>query len=99
MLAALATALGLASPAQAFVKSDQKLTMGDGVQLATTLYVPDGAAPAGGWPSVLLLHGLGGNRASMNEIAEQFLVPHGYVALTVDARGHGESGGRSSLVG
>src|SRR5262245_12324 len=99
MLAALATALGLASPAQAFVKSDQKLTMGDGVQLATTLYIPDGAAPAGGWPSVLLLHGLGGNRASMNEIAEQFLVPHGYVALTVDARGHGESGGRSSLVG
>jgi predicted acyl esterase len=98
-LAAVAAALGLVSPAQAFVRTDQKLPMSDGVELATTLYVPDGAVPSGGRPAVLLLHGLGGNRASMNEIAEQFLVPYGYAALTVDARGHGESGGRSTLVG
>jgi predicted acyl esterase len=98
-LAAVAAALTLASPAQAFVRSDQKLPMNDGVELATTLYLPNGAAPAGGWPAVLLLHGLGANRSSMNEIAEQFLVPQGYAALTVDARGNGESGGRSSLVG
>jgi predicted acyl esterase len=87
------------SPAQGFVRTDQKLPMSDGVELATTLYVPDGAVPSGGRPAVLLLHDLGGNRASMNEIAEQFLVPYGYVALTVDARGHGASGGRSTLVG
>jgi predicted acyl esterase len=98
-LAAVAAVLGLASPAQAFVRSDQTLQMSDGVALATTLYVPDGPAPTGGWPAVLLLHGLGGNRDSMNEIAEQFLVPRGYAALTVDARGHGQSGGRSTLVG
>jgi predicted acyl esterase len=98
-LAAVAAALAVASPAQAFVRTDQKLTMSDGVKLATTLYVPDGAAPSGGRPAVLLLHGLGGNRSSMNEIAEQFLVPYGYAALTVDARGHGESDGRSTLVG
>jgi predicted acyl esterase len=98
-LAAVAAALVATAPAQAFVRTDQKLTTSDGVELATTLYVPDGAAPSGGWPAVLLLHGLGGNRSSMNEIAEQFLVPYGYAALTVDARGHGESGGRSTLVG
>ncbi len=98
-LAAVAAVLGLATPAQAFVRSDQPLQMSDGVELATTLYAPDGPAPSGGWPAVLLLHGLGGNRSSMNEIVEQVLVPHGYAALTVDARGHGQSGGRSTLVG
>jgi predicted acyl esterase len=99
LLAAGAVALFASAPAHAFTRSDQTLPMGDGVSLATTLYMPDGSPPAGGWPAVLLLHGLGGNRASMNEIAEQFLAPYGYVVLTVDARGHGESGGVSTLVG
>ena len=85
--------------AQAFTKTEHSLPMGDGVSLAATLYTPDGAAPAGGWPSVLMLHGLGGDRSSMNAVAEAYLVPHGYVVLTVDARGHGASGGQSSLVG
>jgi predicted acyl esterase len=98
-LAAVAAGLSFASPAHAFIRSDQRLPMSDGVELATTLYVPDGAAPAGGWPAVLLLHGLGENRTVMNAIAEQFLVPSGYVALSVDARAHGESGGRSTLAG
>jgi predicted acyl esterase len=75
------------------------LTMGDGVPLASSLYSPDGAPPAGGWPAVLLLHGLGDKRASMNQIAEQYLASQGYVVLTLDARGHGESGGLSTLVG
>jgi predicted acyl esterase len=99
LLAAGTAALSLTAPAQAFTRSDQMVPMGDGVSLATTLYTPDGAPPAGGWPAVLALHGLGGNRASMNELAEQFLVPQGYAVLTVDARGHGESGGVSTLVG
>ena len=73
--------------------------MGDGVSLASSLYLPDGAAPAGGWPAVLVLHGLGDTRGSVIEVAEQFLAPHGYAVLTVDARGHGESGGQSTLVG
>jgi predicted acyl esterase len=99
LLAAGSAALSLTAPAQAFTRSDQMLPMGDGVSLATTFYTPDGPPPAGGWPAVLALHGLGGNRVSMNEIAEQFLAPQGYAVLTVDARGHGESGGVSTLVG
>jgi predicted acyl esterase len=98
-LAAGTAALSLTAPAQAFTRTDQMLPMGDGVSLATTFYTPDGSPPAGGWPAILLLHGLGDNRASMNEIAEQFLAPQGFAALTVDARGHGESGGVSTLVG
>jgi predicted acyl esterase len=91
--------VGQAGSAHAFSKTDHFLPMGDGVNLAATLYTPDGAAPAGGWPAVLMLHGLGGNRSSMNAVAEAHLVPFGYAALTVDARGHGASGGQSSLVG
>ena len=91
--------LALAAPAQAYTRTDQPLAMGDGVTLASSLYTPDGAPPAGGWPAVLLLHGLGGNRGTVGEIAEQYLAPYGYAVLTVDARGHGESGGASSLNG
>lgn len=85
--------------AQAYTKTEHSLTMGDGVSLAATFYAPDGAPPQGGWPAVLMLHGLGGERSSMNAAAEAHLAPFGYAVLTVDARGHGASGGQSSLVG
>src|SRR5205085_2924250 len=32
--------------------------MSDGTSIAYDLYEPDGAAPAGGWPGVVVLHGL-----------------------------------------
>ena len=88
-----------AGVAQAYTKTDHWLPMGDGVTLAATFYTPDGVPPAGGWPAVLMLHGLGGERSSMNAAAEAHLAPYGYAVLTVDARGHGASGGQSSLVG
>src|SRR5215210_2487337 len=67
--------------------------MSDGVTIATTLYLPDGAVPAGGWPAIVMAHGLGGKSQDMNALAEQLYVPRGYVVLTYDARGHGASGG------
>src|SRR5215207_669223 len=92
--------LALPATAAAFGKTDQPIQMGDGVKLATTYYVPDGAPPAGGWPAVMLLHGLGGSRnggtpfgMSLNSLAETELAPQGYAALTFDARGHGQSEG------
>jgi predicted acyl esterase len=96
---AVVAALVIAAPAGAFTKTDQQLPMGDGVALASSLYLPDGTPPAGGWPAVLVLHGLGGARGSVSEVAERFLAPSGYAVLTVDARGHGESAGQSTLVG
>jgi predicted acyl esterase len=107
LVAALA-ALALAAPGTAFAfsKQDRPVTMSDGVKIATTYYVPDGAPPAGGWPAVMLLHGLGGSRTaagplgmSLNSIAESQLVPQGYAVLTFDARGHGESQGLVSIDG
>jgi predicted acyl esterase len=98
-LIALGCALVASGPAHGFTRSDHSLTMGDGVALAVTLYTPSGEPPAGGWPAVLMLHGLGGSRADMNAIAEAYLAPQGYAVATVDARGHGASGGQCSLVG
>ena len=96
---ALALALGSASPAGAFTKQDELVPMADGVQLATTLYLPDGTPPAEGWPAVMMLHGLGGTRADLAALAETQYVQHGYAVLTFDARGHGESGGVVGLDG
>lgn len=66
----------------------------DLVNLAATLYVPDGTPPAGGWPGIMMLHGLGGDRQGMNALAElSFLPGEQYAVLTYDARGHGGTGG------
>jgi predicted acyl esterase len=99
----IAAALALAAPAQAaaFSKTDLAIRMDDGVDIAATYYVPDGAPPADGWPAVMMLHGLGESRTtenngvgmSLNSVAERYLVPQGYAVFTFDARGHGASGG------
>jgi ABC-2 type transport system ATP-binding protein len=99
-------ARGLAPPE--FTKLDTKVTMSDGVQIAVTFYEPAGTPPAGGWPAVMMFHGLGQTRNSFefgagqlsaNRVAETYLVPKGYAVLTFDARAHGESGGLFSLDG
>jgi predicted acyl esterase len=109
-LVLLALAAALAAPGLAragdFTKTDLKITMSDGVQLAATYFEPGGAPPAAGWPAVVLLHGLGQTRNSSdfvhwspNTMAAQYLAPEGYAALTFDARAHGESGGLFTLDG
>jgi predicted acyl esterase len=108
-LALALAALMLAAPsaASAFSKTDLKIQMSDGVGIAATYYVPDGAPPIGRWPTVLMLHGAGETRTttrnavgmSINSMAETQLVPNGYAVLTFDARGHGASGGLVSIDG
>ena len=72
--------------------------MDDGVSIALTRYTPDGAAPSGGWPGVMVLHGLGGTRGTVDAIASAFATA-GYSVLAYDARGHGASGGDITLAG
>lgn len=72
--------------------------MDDGVSIATTLYTPDGAVPVGGRPGVVVLHGLAGNRGSVDAISTSFATA-GYAVLAYDARGHGASGGEITLAG
>ncbi len=87
-----------ASPAQAFTKQSGFQTMTDGTKIAYDLYEPDGAAPASGWPGVVVMHGLGGSKDDMAPIAGIFAA-QGYAALAYTARGHGTSGGDVGLAG
>jgi fermentation-respiration switch protein FrsA (DUF1100 family) len=96
---ALAAAAVWAGAARGFAKADTTIVMDDGVTLAATLYLPDGAPPTGGWPAIVMFHGLGGNRLGMNALAESSFANDGYAVLTFDTRGHGQSGGLFSLVG
>jgi len=103
--AAVAAALALvlvggASPAPTFTSQDLTIRMDDGVSIAATLFEPTGTAPSAGWPAVILMHGLGGDRSSMNALAGAMgLVGDQYAVLTFDARGHGASGGLIGIDG
>jgi len=99
ILASLVTACAAAAGPAHAGSIDVSIPTDDGVTLAGTLYLPDGTPPAGGWPAVMLFHGLGGTHASMAPIAQNFLVNQGYAVLAYDARGHGASGGLVTLDG
>jgi fermentation-respiration switch protein FrsA (DUF1100 family) len=98
LLLVLAAALLWVAPAQAFSKQTGTRTMSDGVGIAYDLYEPDGAAPAGGWPGVVVMHGLAGSKDDMASVADAF-VSHGYAVLAYTDRGHGTSGGVAGLAG
>ena len=72
--------------------------MADGTVIAYDLYLPDGAMPAGGWPGVVVLHGLGGSKDDMAPVAQVF-ASHGYAALAYSDRGSGTSTGNLELAG
>jgi fermentation-respiration switch protein FrsA (DUF1100 family) len=71
--------------------------MDDHVDLAATLYTPAGSPPSGGRPALVLFHGLGGKRQDLDAIAQNFA--NTFEVLTFDARGHGQSGGLTSIDG
>jgi ABC-2 type transport system ATP-binding protein len=98
LLSVCAALLGARS---ALAASPQELTItaADGTALSCALVEPDGTAPTGGWPAVMLFHGLGGKHQDMEPIATTFLAPAGYASLMCDARGHGTSGGLFGLDG
>jgi predicted acyl esterase len=83
--------------AAAYTTTDDVATMDDGVGIAVTLYQPIGLGPARP-PGVMLFHGLGGTRQTIAPIA-QFFAENGYVVLSFDFRGHGQSGGLFSGLG
>jgi esterase/lipase len=87
-----------AAPAHAISKQSGSQTMTDGTRLAYDLYEPDGGAPAGGWPAVLLMHGLGGSKDDLALVAQVF-ASHGFAVLAYSARGSGTSTGDLELAG
>ena len=101
LLMVLASALAGAAPAAATtdvqtVEERVEAPAGPGepgtVGLDTTLYLP-ATIPA---PAVLVAHGFGGTKASVDADARA-LVARGFVVQTWSARGFGASGGQSAL--
>jgi predicted acyl esterase len=95
---AFVVALALAAPSIGRA-TEVSLTMDDGVHIDASLILPDGPAPTGGWPAVMLFHGLGGNHKSLVDGLAPPYVSKGYAVFAPDARGHGTSGGYVSLDG
>jgi ABC-2 type transport system ATP-binding protein len=75
------------------------ITVSDGTKLACGLVLPGDSPPAGGWPGLLLFHGLGQSHAFMETIANAAFAPAGFASLACDARGTGASGGKFGLDG
>jgi fermentation-respiration switch protein FrsA (DUF1100 family) len=90
----LLVAAGSARSAGTAGRQDVTITADDGLALAATLYLPSETPPLGGWPAIVMFHGLGGSREDMNKLAQlAFLPADKYAVLTYDARGHGGTGG------
>ena len=86
--------VGLAAPAAAAepVRVEEQRLDGAGVALDTSLYLP-ATTPA---PAVLVAHGFGGTKASVDADARD-LAARGFVVLTWTARGFGASSGQIAL--
>ncbi|MBV8563441.1 MAG: alpha/beta hydrolase [Actinobacteria bacterium] len=99
LLVALACA-GAGSAAR-LSPTTQELTipMSDSTQLSCALVEPAGTPPAGGWPALMLFHGLGGKHQDMEPFATGAFATAGFASLMCDARGHGASGGLFGLDG
>jgi predicted acyl esterase len=91
----VAAALAAGAPANA---TELSLTMDDGIRIDASLLMPQGTPPTGGWPAVMMFHGLGGNHTQLLGLAQSY-VAKGFAVFAPDARGHGSSGGFVSLDG
>jgi ABC-2 type transport system ATP-binding protein len=97
-----AVLVGTASPARAaedVTTTDARVPAGSGadaVELDTTLYRPASATAGSPAPAVLLAHGFGGSKASVDADARD-LAGRGYVVLAWSARGFGASTGQIGL--
>jgi alpha-beta hydrolase superfamily lysophospholipase len=105
VVAALLVGAGAASAVYASTRSTgpttKELTIkaSDGTSLACGLVLPGGSPPSGGWPGLLLFHGLGGSHTDLEPIAQAAFAPAGFASLACDTRGTGGSGGRFGLDG
>jgi predicted acyl esterase len=90
-----AAALGAPGLARA---TEVSVVMNDGTHVFASLLEPTGAPPTGGWPGVMMFHGLGGSHTDLLTLADAYAAK-GYAVFVPDARGHGSSGGFVSLDG
>lgn len=71
----------------------------DGVRLAGDLWKPEGLEPNETRPALLMVHGWGGLKSHLNQAYAPRFAALGYIVLTFDYRGWGESDGKLVRVG
>lgn len=62
------------------VETQERVALADGGSMRAFLALPDGAAPAGGWPAVVAIHDIFGFTPDIRRIARRF-ADAGYAAL------------------
>ena len=78
------------------LREDPVRLLVNGEQMIGLLHLPDGDAPAQGWPSVLMLHGFTSHRSGDHRLHTLFarhMAARGVAALRFDFRGYGDSQG------
>lgn len=73
------------------------ITMRDGVVIDCLKWIPNAPAPAGGWPTVIMVHGYGDRKETLSEFC-RMQAEYGYYTMTFSVRGQGNSGGLSNLI-
>ena len=82
------------------VPVDSPDELGRAVALDVDVHLPDGPAPASGFPLVLMFHGGGGHKDNEVDLAHaRRFAAHGYAAILYSARGHGGSDGQLTVAG
>lgn len=84
----------LTTTARAEPASEPVTIWSDGVRLAGDLWKPPGLAAGERRPALLMVHGWGGTKSHLNQAYAPFFTELGYVVLTFDYRGWGESEGK-----
>lgn len=101
-------ALAVASPASAVqiskltysVPVTQPGEFGGNVFIDTDIYSPNRPPPRRGFPFVVYFHGGGSDKTNGFDAGHaRFFARHGYVTLIYSARGHGSSGGQTTVAG
>ncbi|MCB1683820.1 MAG: alpha/beta fold hydrolase [Pseudomonadales bacterium] len=92
----LATQSGVAGAeaAQGEPRNEPITIWSDGTRLAGNLWKPEGLAADEKRPAILLVHGWGGLRSHLNQAYAPQFAQLGYVVLTFDYRGWGDSDGK-----
>jgi predicted acyl esterase len=79
------------------VRTDFTVVLRDGTVLDGLKFIPLGTAPAGGWPTVIFVHGYGDNKETLAGFAKS-QAQFGYYTTTFSMRGQGHSTGLSNLI-
>jgi predicted acyl esterase len=79
------------------VRYDFTVTMRDNVIIDCLKFIPALAPPAGGWPTVIMVHGYGDNKETLANFCRA-QAEYGYYTMTFSVRGQGNSGGLSNLI-